>query len=279
VEEEHAARVRRAVSAALKVARDHGIPAARPQVLHESNNVVIHLQPSPIVAKVSPFACQSTMTRCGVEVAVGRHLARAGAPVVGPCTEVPPGPHTARGCAITLWGHHKHDATAEIGGPEAIAALDAVHHALEDYPGPVESFLERRVRRTGDALERPVPNFPPRQHAFLRDEFRSLRSRLDGLACESRILHGDPHRGNFLVGGAGYLLIDFESLCFGPREWDLSALPEPATAGCGADEQLLKVLRRLRSVCVAVWCATRSARSAALERAAGVHLALLRRAA
>lgn len=85
-----------------------------------------------------------------------------------------------------------------------------------------------------------------------------------------------PHRGNVLVSKAGYLLIDFESVCSGPLEWDLSALPGLGGGMFYVDEELLSLLRRLRSLCVAVWCWTRARSSTALDRAARNHVNLLR---
>ena len=155
--------------------------------------------------------------------------------------------------------------------------LEQVHRSLEDYP-----FLERRVRCTGHVLDQDPSQttLPARDRDFLRDEYASILSSLDDHNFEPGTLHGDPHRGNFLVSPSGYRLIDFESVCSGPREWDLSALPGNA-AMCffAIDEDLLMLLRRLRSVCVAVWCSTRSARSSALLSAARTHLELLRKAA
>ncbi len=74
-------------------------------------------------------------------------------------------------------------------------------------------------------------------------------------------------------------MIDFESVCSGPVEWDLSALPDMGAGVFAVDEELLAVMRRLRSLCVAVWCAGRAARSSAMGDAARAHLDLLRSAA
>jgi len=142
--------------------------------------------------------------------------------------------------------------------------------------------LERRVRCTGDVLSqnRSQTALPTTDRDFLRDEYASILSRLDDHSFDQRTLHGDPHRGNFLIGPGGYRLIDFESVCSGPREWDLSALPGNGAARVSAvDEELLSLLCRLRSVCVAVWCSVRSARWNALRDAARMHLELLRNAA
>jgi hypothetical protein len=277
-----AARIQRAVGAVQSVARQYRIPADRLRVLHHANNVVLHLAPSPVVAKVSLTAGAAAWKKLAGEVAVGRHLAQAGAPVVGPCSDLPPGPHDSRGCAITFWRHHEHDPGVAICCRLAAEALQQVHRALEDQPVPIQSFLERRVRCTGRVLAREPSQtaLPVRDCDFLRDEYASILSRLDDHDFEHRNLHGDPHPGNFLVSPSGYRMIDFESVCSGPVEWDLSALPGNGAACVFAvDEELLMLLRRLRSVCVAVWCSMRSARSNALLEAARTHLELLRNAA
>jgi len=243
---------------------------------------VLHLAPSAVVAKVSLSAGPAAFERLAAELAVGRHLAEAGAPVVGPCSEFPAEPHSSGGCAITFWRYHDHDPSAAVCGRLAAEALDQVHRALDDYPGTIQSFLERRVRCTGDVLSQDpsVSALPARDCDLMRDEYATILSRLADHDFEHRTLHGDPHRGNFLVSPSGYRLIDFESVCSGPREWDLSALPGNGAARVSAvDEELLSLLRRLRSVCVAVWCSVRSARSNALRDAARMHLELLRKAA
>jgi phosphotransferase family enzyme len=282
VDRNGAARIRRAVSAVRSVAHQYRIPCNRLRVLHHANNVVLHLAPSPVVAKVSLSAGAAAWEKLAAEVAIGRHLAQAGAPVVGPYSDVPPGPHASGDCAITFWRYHDHDPGAAACGRLAAEVLEQVQHALEDFPGPTQSFLERRVRCTGHVLAQDPSRtaLPARDRDFLRDEYTSILSTLGDHNILHRNLHGDPHRGNFLVSPSGYRLIDFESVCSGPREWDLSALPGDGAACVSAvDEELLLLLCRLRSVCVAVWCGMRSARSGAMQNAARTHLELLRNAA
>jgi len=281
MEHKFAPRVCRAVTAAQAVARRYRIPAYQPKVLHEANNVLIHLAPSPVVAKVNPSAEGGGWARLADELAVGRHLAHAGAPVAEPCPDVPPGPHAWGDGAITFWRHHNHDPRATASGRVAAETLVEVHGALNGYSGRVVSFLDRRVGRTGDVLAHSASEaaLPAGDRAFLRDEYLSIMSKLGERSFEQRTLHGDPHRGNFLVSRTGYLMIDFESVCSGPLEWDLSALPGAGAGVFAADEELLALLRRLRCLCVVVWCSMRSAHSHDLEVAARTHLDILRRAA
>src|SRR5262245_56391198 len=45
---------------------------------------------------------------------------------------------------------------------------------------------------------------------------------------EPRALHGSPHAGNWLRTAQGVLLLDFETACRGPLEWDVAALDDAA---------------------------------------------------
>jgi hypothetical protein len=139
------------------------------------------------------------------------------------------------------------------------------------------SFLDRQVRRASKILfDETAPSaLPASERAFLCGEYSRITSMLLERSLESRILHGDPHRGNLLVVRTGYLMIDFESVCSGPLEWDLSAMPWVGIGIFSVDIDLLALLRRLRSICVAVWCWTRSGSSKTLDTAAWRHTHLL----
>jgi phosphotransferase family enzyme len=268
-----------ALHAAVAVARRQGIAAGNPKVLHDANNIVVHLAPSPIVAKV----CRATpgdrgWCKLAAELDIADHLVGAGAPVVVPSPELPAGPYSEDGYAITFWRHHHHDSGAPASGRAAGQALANVHRALDGYPGPLPSFLDRQPRRTSRILADPaaLPALQAQERAFLRSELTSLLTQLGECRLDSRALHGDPHRGNLLVSRGEYLMIDFESVCWGPLEWDLSALPGGGAGVFAVNQQLLMLLRRLRSLCVAVWCWTRPVHAIELDRAARAHFNLLR---
>ena len=181
---------------------------------------------------------------------------------------------------MKFWRYHAHDPRAVWCGRAAAEPLAQLHRALDSYSGPLASFLERRVRRTGEVLADPATQarFPAADGVFLLRTYVSIMSSLERRTLERRALHGDPHRGNLLVSGEGYTMIDFESVCSGPQEWDLSALPGHGAGVLTVDEELLMLLRRLRSLCVAVWCSLRRSRSNELESAGRMHLELLRQA-
>jgi hypothetical protein len=279
MEHKMAARNGSAVHAAQVIARRHGIAAEQARVLHDANNVVVHLAPSPVVAKLCVAAPGDRGWRkLALELDIARHLVCAGAPVVGPSPELPPGPHAEAGFAVTFWRYQNHDPNARATGRPAALALEQVHRALDSYPGTFPSFLDRQVRRTSRILfdETALSAVPACEVAFLRSQYLLITSALRDARPGCRTLHGDPHRGNLLVSRSGCLMIDFESVCTGPLEWDLSALPGVGAGVFSVDTDLLALLRRLRSLCVAVWCWSRSRRSSALDRAARTHSSLLR---
>jgi phosphotransferase family enzyme len=274
-------RNRPAVQAAQEIARLHGIAAGQARVLHDANNVVVHLAPSPVVAKI----CRASFgdrgwRKLATELEIARHLVSAGAPVVGPSPELPPGPHVQGDFAMTFWRHQDHDPDALPTSRGAGDALAQVHDALDSYPETFPSFLDRQVKRSARILFDSAPSrLPTSDRDFLCSQYLSITSALQKRKLSCRTLHGDPHRGNVLVSTAGYLLIDFESVCSGPLEWDLSALPGLGAGAFHVDEDLLSLLRRLRSLCVAVWCWAWARSSTALDRTARNHMGLLRLAA
>jgi len=268
-----------AVHAAQAIARRHGIAAEEARVLHDANNVVVHLAPSPVVAKLCPATPGDRGWRkLAVELEIARHLVSAGAPVVGPSPDLEPGPYVENGYGMTFWRYQDHDPNALATGSAAGLALQRVHQALDSYPGTFPSFLDRQVSRASRTLfDETAPSaLPASECVLLRSEYLSITSALRDTRIGCRALHGDPHRGNLLFSQAGYLMIDFESVCSGPLEWDLSALPGTGAGVFSVDADLLALLRRLRSLCVAVWCWTRSRSSTALTRVARTHTDLLR---
>jgi hypothetical protein len=126
-----------AVAAALAVAREQGVRCDDPVVLRGAWHVLVHLRPSPVVARVSssmPFPEGPNPDDIARELAVAAHCAEAG------CAVVPPlgGPFHEGGHIVTLW--HYVEPYDDADPREAVRSLREIHDALESYDGPLPPF-------------------------------------------------------------------------------------------------------------------------------------------
>jgi aminoglycoside phosphotransferase (APT) family kinase protein len=254
-------RAARAVLAARAVASGHGIRSTDPGVLHDGVNVVVHLAPAPVVARVAtltPLLRPSPLRSFAREVTLAGALAAAGAPVVPPSDVLPPGPHRYAGLELTFWRHVEVHPDPPSPGQVA-TALAELHAHLAALPvdgAPLDTPLDDLARFTerGRAW-----GADPAQLERLAARLEQLRPRLAG---EIVPLHGDAHPGNLLATPGGWTWTDFEDTCAGPRAWDLACLRSTsrldgraaldAYPGAPADAELAPWLE-LRRLHAAAW--------------------------
>jgi Ser/Thr protein kinase RdoA (MazF antagonist) len=251
------------LEAALGVADDLGLVVEAPQVISEGFNLVVHLAPAPIVARVPKLFDhpEEARARLARDLTVSAHAADLGAPVVAPTSAVAPGPHSRAGWFVGLFDHVAHESGA-VADPEAVGdSLRALHGSLATYTAQLPAFepLDEPVRLLMQAGESP-------EAAFLRALLPSLEVP-DG---EVQALHGDASYRNVLVTRSGPRWIDLESAMRGPVEWDLAevvtavrAFHRPADEGERAlaaygphDAELFEELVDLRAfqhACFIVW--------------------------
>jgi len=204
--------------AAVTVATSLGVECDDPVVLHDGSNVVVHLRPSPVVARVATVTAD---LRPGVEAwfardaTVARHVAARGVLATRPLGE----PIVTSGTAVALWQYEPHDARA-LSPVEVASQLASLHDALAD----LDADLPRLA--PCDDMERMLTLVPSPVAALLRDETARLRTALADFPI--RPVHGDAHPGNLLVTPSGLMWNDFEDAWLGPLGWDLACL---ATSG------------------------------------------------
>lgn len=269
------------LAAARRLAARLGLGDVEPVVLKLAKHTTLRLGDLPLVARIQSSGpldlAFETMDR---ELRVARHLARAGAPVIRPSDDPPPGPYREDGCVISLWayanGRSVRDRTEALA---AAAGLRRIHRALAGYEGHLPSFAEP-IAGCRALLEDPsaLHALAPPDRAFLEGRYRRAIARLPWDRLKLVPLHGDTHQGNVLVTDEGPIWCDFEAVCRGPLEWDLRSLKAAARSEFeGADPALLADLRQLGQVCVALWCWADAERSAEIRAAAQYHLACLKR--
>jgi len=212
----------RAIHAAVDLARELGLAVTRPTILWERSNLIVHLRPAPVIARI---ATATRLLRDGDEwlareVAVAGFLAARGAPVVAPTRLVPPGPHTHAGFTITLWEYAQ--VVAEpLDAFEAGRRLRVCHEALAGFRGELPRMAP--VTEAGSIVER-LASTAPEAATRLRAAGADVRDRLAGLSGPLQAVHGDAGFSNVLTTAAGPVWNDWEDTFEGPPAWDLACL-------------------------------------------------------
>jgi hypothetical protein len=249
---------RRAVAAAVAVARDHGMRVDEPVVLADQFSVQVHLAPAPVVAGVSTWTATirpNVGDWLARKVAVTEHLTAVGAPVVGNSRELPPGPHERDGLTMTFTQWAPPDPLIPSVA-DCVAMLPDLHRALATFPGelPLLGPVQSDVPVGLAALERHPDAIPPDLHERLLAAHARLAPFAANPGDTTTVLHGDVHPGNLHATGGELRWIDFEDVCRGPVGYDLAVLRwlDP-TAGDGwADPEELAVCSDLRAMYLAL---------------------------
>jgi hypothetical protein len=235
-----------ALAAAQAVAREHGVDCDEAVRIAAGSNVLVHLKPAPVVARVMTGTAvlhddaEQWLTR---EVAVGAFLAERTELVVPPTDVLPPGPHEQDGLWMTLWKFVAHDEQAPPPDPGELGrSLRELHAALADFPGDLAPLSEIR-----DWLERLLAELRP-SPSLTRQDIDWLRFKLDALtpavfetSLPAQALHGDASMSNLLRTESGLVWNDLEDVCAGPVAWDICGLMTSA----GAREQSATFMEEL----------------------------------
>jgi Phosphotransferase enzyme family len=254
-------RLSAAVDAAVAVARDHGLRVDDPVVLRDLTNVLLRLDPSPVVARIP-----RTLSRLRgrewfeLEVRSASRLAQAEAPVAPHATVVDPGPHERDGFLVSFWDVVDHD-PERFDAVVAGEALRELHRALADLREELPDF--RRLDEIAALLDQLQPS-----ELASQEELEGMRWVLGVLAAEPlpplRPIHSDAHLGNILWAPDGPRWTDLENLCAGPVEYDLACISwrgrpqdESALEAYGPhDEELRRRMEPFVALFLAPWTLT-----------------------
>ena len=271
-----------AIEASQAVARKFGVQPEHPTVLKDTNHTIVHLRPSPIVAKVSVekrFRQRSSSLER--EVQVTGLLAVCSAPVVRPCRILPPGPHRTASTELTFWDYCPADTSRSVKGDEVGRSLRAIHNALLEL-GPSLPPLPHFTLQLDEAdelLQRatPVPQLPDLDRLFLLNLSSRIKEAIRKRQFENRPVHGECNAGQTILTAGGLVWLDFEAACTGPKEWDLAVLDDESVKAYGAvDPLLISLMRTARTLCVTTWCWTQPDRAPEVREAAEYHLERLK---
>ncbi|OEU94821.1 phosphotransferase [Streptomyces oceani] len=238
--QQRADRTSSAVAAAVAAGRELGLTVTEPTVLHDVFSVVVHLAPSPIVARIPvvlprPDDLTALAGRQQDELEVTRWLADQGVPVIAPSPLVPREPVRREGFSMTFWPFVEEDRDKEPDYVANAGSVARLHAALRGYPGRLEFLSAADPRFIEDSLAQ-LDQHPEllgaadldrarREWRFLEPLVRSrgaFEARFPGVDLQP--IHGDSPPANIFHSVDGDLYSDFELVTLGPVEWDLAAL-------------------------------------------------------
>lgn len=218
----------RALAAAAAVAAAYGLAQDEAIVIYSGSNVLVHLRPAPVVARVmtGTVALHDDPSRwLKREISVLEFLAPSGL-AVAPSPFIAPGPHHHDGLWMTFseWIPDVEPATHLDDAHRLGRALRDLHDELRPFDGDLGNL---------DALREDIYHL----HGQLRpadgqeaDAISSLRARLDALrevvfesTLPTQALHGDVSLSNLLHTSQRLIWNDFEDTFRGPVHWDLAS--------------------------------------------------------
>jgi Phosphotransferase enzyme family len=222
-----------ALAAAQAVAREHGVACDEAVLIAAGSNVLVHLKPAPVVARVMTGTAvlhDDVSQWLAREVAVGAFLAARAAPVVPPSDILPPGPHERDGLWMTLWRFVPHDAQAPPPEPDELGrSLRSLHAALAGFPddlAPLSEISDWLARLLAEL--RPSPALTGQDIDWLRSQLEALTPAVFASSLPAQALHGDASMSNLLRTERGLVWNDLEDVCAGPVAWDVAGLAASA---------------------------------------------------
>lgn len=212
------------ISEVLFIAKKAGIKGVMPVELRHGGNLIIHLSPHPIVARIAIMASQDNAEyasyRLARELRAARHLQSKGVPALLPTDDPDAGPYEIDGIWFTFWTYVPPTALPPLYPNEAIERVRSLSLALHDFEDglPTLGVWERACQSVARLTQHDDPRISILLHEFTRiDQWMRHKTRRL-IPC-----HGDAHPGNLLPSPDGWLWTDFEDLSLMPAYWDLTS--------------------------------------------------------
>ncbi len=233
-------RTTRVAEAAAAAGRELGLEVTEPTVLYDVFSVVVHLKPSPVVARVPVVLPASLLdpaiagARQQRELEVAQWLFDQGQLVVRPSPLVPLRSVQRDGLSMSFWEYVEHDKSSEPDYVQGLVRAAELHKLLEEYPGELPWFapVTTVVPEGLEQLSSDTPLLTTADIDRVRREWDAVapllttRESWERAFPDSHVqpLHGDAPYYNIIPTADGVLWSDFEDSCLGPLEWDLASV-------------------------------------------------------
>jgi thiamine kinase-like enzyme len=269
LETEENSPLQKAVRAACEIAEINSISFDKVIILSNYSNVIIHLHPTSVVARV---ATTTGTVRKGDrwlkrEVAITNYLAANGAPIIPPSLQLPPGPYEHNGLILSFWEFV--EVLQQPPDPVAVGrALRSCHEVLSNFQGDLTVLepFEESQQILAQLISEKV--FSASDAEMLVRICHRVNNQIKQIQAPMQALHGDANFSNVLNTTRGVLWGDWEDTFIGPVAWDLACLIARARVfgtdieqvnaalkgyGINIDAVLLDLLVEARTFQTALW--------------------------
>ncbi len=199
----------------------HGLPCGDAEVVYSGSNVLVHLLPSPVVARVMTGTVvlhddpRQWLSR---EVAVTDFLASKGL-AVAPSSMIAPGPFRSGGLWMTFASWVEIGGAMEPHDADLLGlALRRLHDALAEFRGELGTMLD--LQQDIERLRLQLPRTP--RVDDLGERLIALTDSVFDTELPTQALHGDASLTNLLRTPMGLVWNDFEDVLRGPVHWDIA---------------------------------------------------------
>jgi Ser/Thr protein kinase RdoA (MazF antagonist) len=245
----------RAIAAARSTASALDLTVDDAIVLQDSNRLVLRLMPCDVVARVAPTAPIAYQASAELEVELAQRLAATASPVAALDPRIEPRVHVRDGFVINMWTYYEPVPPRQVPPADYAHALERLHAGMRQIDRTTPHFTDRVAEAQQLVASREhTPALADADRELLSNTLRSQRRAIVERRTAEQLLHGEPHPGNVLSTKHGPLLIDLETCCRGPIEFDLAHAPEDVSEHYpDVDQQLLRECRVLVLAMVAAW--------------------------
>lgn len=127
------------------------------------------------------------------------------------------------GFAITLWTYYEPVASSDITPGEYAHTLVGFHAGLRLIEVSAPHFTDRVAEAQRLVADREwTPELLGADRELLSNTLSRLGSAISTASTGEQLLHGEPHLGNLLRTRRGLLVVDLETCCRGPVEFDIA---------------------------------------------------------
>jgi Ser/Thr protein kinase RdoA (MazF antagonist) len=203
--------------AAAAMCEQAGLPGSNLELLRFGSNAVFGVDEAHVLRVMRPTASDADVRR---EMQLVRQFVQLDVPAVRLAEDVAAQPLRAGNCLGTVW-----ERLAEPGRDNVHGALGQLvrifHQRTADLRVPLPPW--HQLAASDRRLARQREHYGAEDVRMLTQWSRRIARELDQVqpALPAGVIHGQAEIGNVLFRAGQPVLIDFEQVSLGPREWDL----------------------------------------------------------